>query len=251
MKTLGISDFKSLVTDCLNNPGLYEGKSIILWNCSGEKFGIAWRAIKESCIKYNKDNVEHQAWYEYSDFCFWTDDYSEIKAFCDRDDMYGYKNHGILFNTGGFCFDDLGHWLSFINSHINEKGCISKDFVLIACAYAKAFDINENAFSENCLIYDLQPSIEEWAEWARNYYSPNVINPIREFIETKNPSISFDYWQKIMDSIEHEMFDEEYESLKDFSENELESAIRSTIAFEVPNFPYKAFWDFIQTNTVA
>ncbi len=248
MTIIVIADFKSLVKDCLDNPGLFEGKSIILWNSSGETFGIAWRAIEESCVDYNKEKVEHQAWFTSSDSMFKTDDYTALKVCCQRKDMYGYKDHGIIFNTGFFWPNgELCNWLKFINSHINDKGKISKDFVLIACAYADAFDLDENAFNKNCVIYGLQPTVEEWAQWAGQYYSPDEINPIRGFIETHHPSISFDYWLKILDSIYREMIDNEFKTIKDFSQEELDGAIRSTIAFSVPDFPYNEFFEFIQS----
>ena len=102
MKTIGISDFKGLVNARLDDPNAYVGKTLVLWNAAYMNYGIAYRVIEECCVEHNNANTNHQVWFKYSDMTFLTDDNTNIHGFCERSEMYGYKDQGILFNTGCF-----------------------------------------------------------------------------------------------------------------------------------------------------
>lgn len=252
MEKIGIADFKALIKRSLADPGLFASKTIVLWNASYMQYGIAYRTIEQCCEEHNM-NSDQKVWFEYSDYAFKTDDIPNIKAYHD-----GLKTSGILFNTGCFMKTELDDWLKFVNTHENDKGCLSKDWVLIVCAQASSYDLDEKQFSDNCDIYDLQPSIEEWAEWAAQFYSPEVLNPIRAFIESRTPSVRFDDWQRIMQSLEKRMSPmpaddrmaellppaRKIEKLKQVSEKDFSLAVLGSI----PGFPYYTeLWDFVQS----
>lgn len=246
MKTIGITDFKALVNKCLENPGEFNGKTILLWNADYMQYGIAYRVVEQCCIEYNKKSSDRQVWHEYSDFTFKKDDITKVKVCCTRDDMYGFKNQGVLFNTGCFVQSDLNDWLTFINKHSNEKGQLSPDWVLIACAQADSYGLDERQFSTNCEIYNIQPSVEEWKKWVSEFNSQDVLAPIVAYIEEKKPSISFDQWQRIMDALDMRLSNKENESLKQIGESEFDRVLGGS----VPGFPSHELWDFIQSLQV-
>lgn len=238
MKRIGIADFAALVKKCLANPGLYTSRTIVLWNASYMQYGIAYRIVEQCCEEHNK-NTDRQVWFKYSDYTFKTDDISDIKAY-----HQGYKTSGILFNTGCFMKTELDDWLKLVNTHENDKGRLSSDWVLIACAQASSYGLNEEQFSDDCEIFDIQPSVEEWAEWAARYHRPEVLNPIRAFIESKAPSVSFDDWLRIMNRLEQELFARKTKTLKQVSEKDFSLAVLSSI----PGFPYyDELWTFVQS----
>lgn len=239
MKTIGIKELKTLVKKCLSAPGEFEGKTIVLWNADHLQYGIAYRVIEQCCVEYNQKNAHRQVWHKYSDFAFKTDDNTKIKVCCTRKDMYGFKDQGVLLNTGCFLKQDLNDWLTFINTHTNGKGKLSPDWVLIACAQADTYNLTENQFADNCVIYSIQPSFEEWSGWISQYNSPEVLNPIKAYIEVKNPDASFDYWQRILDALDGE----DAKPLKQMAEEEFSRVVQGSI----PGFPSKELWEFIQS----
>ena len=252
MKTIGIAEFKSLVKECLANPSSFAGKSIILWNEGYVQYGMPYRIIEECCVNHNMDHADDQVWFTYSDTTFKTDEISTLRVCCEREDMYGFKTHGILFNTG--CYypnDEVEAWLKFINTHKNNRGLLSNDWVLIASAHGDdnyKFGVNENQFSDNCDIYSLQPSLEEWAEWVAQYNSPEVLNTVRAFIEENSPAISFDHWQRIMEELDRELVYNDFNSLKQIPKEDLDHLLRSSYAFLNPDFPFEAFENFIESH---
>jgi hypothetical protein len=251
MKTIGIAEFKTLVKECLTNPGSFAGKSIVLWNEGHMQYGMPYRIIEECCVEHNKNHADDQVWFTYSDTTFKTDEISTLRALCERKDMYGFKTRGILFNTGCyFPADEADAWLEFINTHKNKKGLLSSDWVLIACAYHgyDKYSVIEDQFTDNCDIYSLQPSLEEWTEWVAQYNSPEVLNTVRAFIEENSPAISFDHWQRIMEELDRELGFNDFKSLKQIPKEDLDHLLRSSYAFLNPDFPFEAFENFIQSR---
>ena len=246
MKTIGIAEFGALVKKCLETPDSFVGKSIVLWDADYVHYCMAYRITEQCCVEHNKKYPDQQVWHTHSDWTFKTDNISKIKTVCDREDMYGYKTKGILFTC---CLNkkDLNAWLKFVNTHEKDNGHLSNDWVLIAYAQEGYGDLDENHFSDNCDIYSIQPSVDEWAGWVAEYNSQAVIEPIRAFIETKKTSICFDYWQKVMDELDREMYHNDLNVLKQFSKDDFEGVVRSVIGWIVPDFPYEDLWDFIQT----
>ena len=248
MRIIGISDFHALIEECLSNPGSFAGKSIILWKASYLEDSIAYRVIKQCCIEHNKKHFGQQVWFSRSDATFRNDDISDIKAICRIKGMYGYKSRGILFNTGVFGpKEQLNNWLKFINLHENDKGRLSNDWVLVACAQEGSYGLDESLFSDNCDIYSIQPTVDEWAHWVAQYNSQAVIKPILAFIESKQPSISFDTWQRVLHSLDKALKQKGAETLRQISEKDYDMAVRGSLGFTYPDFPFKELWDFIQS----
>lgn len=238
MVKIGIAEFEKLVKECLENPDYYASKTIVLWNAEGTPLSIAPRVIEQCCVDYNKKNSDRQVWYSWSDLNFNSDDITNIEVYCLRKDMYGSKTRGVLFNTGYCLPKELSEWLGFINSHENDKGRLSNAWVLIACAQGDLLDLNQNQFSNNCIIYSIEPTVAEWAEWAAQFYSLAVIDPIREFIEAKHPNVSFDKWMVIMNELELKL------SLKQIPE---QSFLRIVKGFLPKSTIPEDLWDFIQS----
>lgn len=240
MKTIGIKEFKALVYECLENPDAFAEKSIVLWKASSGDWGIAYRVIEQCCIEHNKKHLDKQVWFERSDYTFDTDEISKMRVCCDREDMYGFKTRGILFNGGPYLTSYQNDWLRFVNTRENKTGHLSKDWVLIACAYG----LDESLFSDTCEVYDIQPSLSEWAEWVAHFSSKKVFNPILAYIESNGPIISFDDWQKIMNVLNREVHYSHIESLRQMSEMDFNLAIGGAL----PNITSlsKELWDFIQ-----
>jgi len=248
MKTIGISDFKALVNECLENPSLFAGKTVVLWKARPGKDSMAYRVIKHCCIEYNRKNVTDQAWFSYSDMTFRTDEIADLRVFCDQQDMYGYKEHGILLNTG--CFypaDQFDAWLKFINTHENDRGRLSDRWVLIACAQEGSYVLEESLFGGNCDIYSLQPSLDEWSGWVARYNSQAVMGPVLAYIKEKRSDVSLDVWQIVLDELDGALFHNKVESLKQISEHDYDMAVRGSLGLSYPDFPYKELWDFIQS----
>lgn len=156
MKEIGILEFKEKVNERLNNPDLFADQTLVLWNANYAQNSIAYSAIMECCVEYNLAHADQQKWLTYSDETFTTDDYTNPQVFCFRKDMRGYKDSGILFNTGCFLLEEKQTWLKFVNTHQNTKGGISANWPLIVCAQANEKGITEEDFSDNCEICKLQ-----------------------------------------------------------------------------------------------
>lgn len=253
MKTIGIDDFKSLVKNCLENPASYADKTIVLWNADHMQYGIAYRIIEECCIEYNKKSTNNQVWYKYSDFTFKKDEITNIKVCPDiswvHTDMYGFKTRGILFNTGCFMNKELNEWLEFVNTRKNESGLLSNDWVLIACAHQADYNLKESDFSDNCAIYSIQPSVEEWANWVAKYNSAAVVIPIRAYIDEKNPSISLDIWNRVLNVLDDLVNSKESaRELKQISKKDYDLNMKGSLSFIYNDFPFEALWDFIQLH---
>ena len=221
MKTIGIADFKKLVMDRLANPRDYAGRSLVLWNTDCDKKSIGRSIIKQCCKMYNKENPNDQVWFKLSDFCFTMDDYTKQTCWheeyiwnenTNEYDMHTEMNRfGILFNTGCYMLSDKDNWLKFVNTHTNQKGGVFQDCAVIVCAHEDQSGSNdprwilkEEQFGNNCDIYSIQPTFDEWATWVAPDCHPEVFKVVRAFIEKNgigNEPYGFDYWQKIMDSL--------------------------------------------------
>ena len=221
MKTIGIADFKKLVMERLANPRNYAGRSLVLWNADYNKYGIAYRVIKQCCERYNEENPNDQVWFKWSDTTFNTDDYTKQTCMCEKyvrdensNEYYMHvdmKRMGILFNTG-CCISD--NWLKFVNTHTNSKGGVYQDCAVIVCAqadqltyfqYCSSKDskriLKEEQFGNNCDIYSIQPTIDEWAAWIAAYCQPEILKVVRAFIEKNgigDVPYGFEYWQRII-----------------------------------------------------
>ena len=222
MKTIGIADFKKLVMDRLVNPRDYAGRSLVLWNADYNKYGIAYRVIKQCCESYNNENPNDQVWFELSDMTFDSDDYTKQtcwhEEYVKNENGDGYHLHremkrcGILFNTGCYMLYDKEEWLKFVNTHTNQNGGIFQDCAVIICAQAdqgekdSKWRLKEEQFGNNCDIFSIQPTLDEWAAWVTPESHPEVLKVVRAFIEKngienkgyrKEPN-GFDFWQKLM-----------------------------------------------------
>lgn len=212
---------------------------MLLWHANSRDYGIAYRVIEECCIEFNQTTPDQQVWFKYSDLDFATVNYSDANPFCHLKEMYGYKSRGILFNNGNIApGDELKPWLRFVNRHENEKGKISKDWALIACVQKyEPFEINEEDFSDNCCVYKIQPTVEEWQQWTVTAHNEELINIVVAY--NKGKIENFDLWERIMTSIEHEDWEK---SVKEISKSDFFDAIEGS----VPGFPAEELWDFIQ-----
>lgn len=227
MKTIGIADFKKLVMDRLATPRDYVGKSLVLWNADYNDYGIAYRVIEQCCEIYNKQNPNDQVWFRVSDMTFDNDDYTKQTCMCEkyvRDEKTNeYHQHiemkecGILFNTGCYMLSDKEDWLKFVNTHTNRRGHVFQDCAVIVCAQADQlsyfpswgskdpFILKEEQFGDNCDIYSIQPTLDEWATWVASYCRPEVLKVVRAYIEKNgigDEPYGFEYWQRIMDALD-------------------------------------------------
>lgn len=126
------------------------------------------------------------------------------------------KRCGILFNTGCYMLPEKENWLKFVNTHTNQNGGVFQDCVVIVCAHADLSGTNdskwilkEEQFGNNCDIYSIQPTLEEWTTWVAPRYRPEILKVVRAYIEKngienkgiRNEPYGFDFWQKVMDSL--------------------------------------------------
>ena len=215
MKTIGIADFKKLVMERLANPRDYAGRSLVLWNADYNDYGIACRVIKQCCKIYNKENPNDQVWFRVSDMTFDNDDYTKQTCMCEkyvRDENSNefhmhveMKRMGVLFNTGCYMRFDQEDWFNFINIHTNSCGHVSQDCVVIVCAQANLFTFAEEQFGNNCDIYSIQPTLDEWAAWIAPYCHPEILKVVLAYIEKNgvgNDPQGFEYWQRIMKALD-------------------------------------------------
>jgi hypothetical protein len=211
MKTIGIADFKKLVMERLANPRDYAGRSLVLWNADYCEYGIARRVIKQCCKMYNNENPDDQVLFKLSNMSFASDDYT--KQTCLHTEM---ERCGILFNTGLYMPYDKENWLTFVNTHTNQKGGVHQDCAVIICAQADQlayiqswgpndnFILNEEQFGSNCDIYSIQPTYDEWVTWIDPDCHPEILRVVRAFIEkngAKHEPYGFDLWQRTIASL--------------------------------------------------
>lgn len=239
MKTIGIADFKKLVMERLENPSLFENKTLLLWHARYTQDSLAYQIIEDCCIQYNQLHPDNQVWFKYSDFLFAKDDNTKIEAFCDLKEMYGFKNHGILFNTGCYMKSQSEDWLSFINTHNNSVGHLSSQWVMIACVNDPTW--NEDSFGDNCILYLLQPSIDEWYDWFKTQYDAAVIDPVLAFMKKKGLSTVDFFWERLLGSLNRKMRHKGVNSLIQLSQGDFESAVRGSL----PDFPVEDLWAII------
>lgn len=242
MKTIGIADFEKLVMERLANPRSFAGKSLLLWNEQPLHDGsISYNVVRQCCIKHNIANPDKQVWVKYSDTNFYTDNITSIFTSCEEKNidginMYGNKKNGILYNSGCFGDRDRENWLKFINTHINSTGQLSEDWPLIACVRANFQNLTENLFAENCDIYDLKPTLEEWAQWLSKWcewgmYSPilcdcNLLSSVLKYIDNNGFTIGFYWWNCIITEVAILMAEYDCETVDQIPEGELESKIQ-------------------------
>lgn len=255
MKEIGIAEFEQLVMERLTNPRNFAGRSLVLWNADYMDYGMAYRVIEQCCERYNKENPNDQVWYKRSDM-FNNDDYTQPKTWHSRmvwDEKFKeyvpcneLKRFGILLNTGCYMLDDQDDWLKFINTHTNQNGGIFQDCAVIVCAQADGtgyfgptkpdYILKEEQFGENCDIYHIQPTVEEWAKWAEPFCDSEILKVVCAYIEKNGVIRDFDYWLRIMDALEELKRDEEYKdwSLWQIPEDEVRLNVGGTVGVGHP-----------------
>lgn len=225
MKTIGITDFESLVKDRLTKPGKFAGRSLVLWNADYQKYGIAQRVITQCCEAYNQENPNDQVWFKVSDVDYNEADYTKpetIQVKHVKDEKSGgyhlcpeKKRCGIFFITGDYVpltQEEQAVWLKLVNTHTNIRGKVSQDSALIVCAQAEDSNtyglpprpvvLKEQQFGVNCDVYCIQPTLDEWKEWAKSFSDTEILDLVYAYIQKKGVINGFDYWLRIMDALE-------------------------------------------------
>ena len=271
MKTIGIADFKKLVMERLANPRDYAGRSLVLWNADYNDYSIARRVIEQCCERYNKENPNEQVWFKMSDMTFDGDDYTQPKTWHNwyewdenvkkYEIRHELKICGILFNTGCYMLSEQENWLKFVNTHTNSNGGIHQDCAVIVCAQADQltyfpswgskdpFILKEEQFGDNCDIYSIQPTLDEWATWVAPYCDPEILKVVLAYIEKNgigDEPYGFEYWQRIMDALDILVNDEGCpinQIPKEFVETRLCGAVST-------QSPAPEFCDFIYEQDV-
>lgn len=267
MKTIGIADFKKLVMERLANPRDYAGRSLVLWNADYCKYGIAYRVIEQCCKMYNNENPNDQVWFKLSDMSFASNDYTKQtclhEEYIKNENGNGYHMHtemkrcGILFNTGCYMLYDKENWLTFVNTHTNQKGGVHQDCAVIICAQADQlayiqswgsndkFILKEEQFGSNCDIYSIQPTYDEWVTWIAPDCHPEILRVVRAFIEkngAKHEPYGFDLWQRTIDSLYNLVEDSDC-SLNQIPRGDVK--MKLTGSFGTNNQTVNEFIDFI------
>jgi len=241
MKTIGIADFEKLVMERLENPSLFENKTLVLWHQKYYTYNLPDRIIEDCCVQFNKLFPDYQAWYKHSDYTFEKDDYTEIEECCPMKDMYGFKKHGILFNLGGITLDYLiDDWLRFINTHTNSAGHLSPQWAMIACANNPKLDID--SFGDNCTLCRFQPSIDEWHDWLKPIYSADILDTIVDYMRAKGLSTDSYAWEVILEHLTEKTVDKEVGDLKQLTRRDFELALSS---HHCPPSLREDLWNFI------
>ena len=271
MKTIGIADFKKLVMERLANPRDYADRSLVLWNADYNKYGIAYRVIKQCCKIYNKENPNDQVWFKDSDMCFASDDYTKPtcmhEEYVKNENGEGYHLHveekrcGILFNTGCYMLFEKEDWMKLVNSHTNQMGGVYQDCAVIICAQADQlayipawgtndkFILKEEQFGKNCDIYSIQPTFDEWITWVTPDCHPEILKVVRAFIEkngVKHEPYGFDLWQRLIDSL-HNLVEESNCPLNQIPKEEVDLDLKGS--FGTKNQTVNEFIDFIYEPT--
>lgn len=239
MDTLGIADFEKLIMERLENPSLYENKSLLLWHAGYKKDSLTYRIITRCCVRFNRMFPDNQAWVKYSDFLFSTDDYTRIKALCSVKDMYGFKDHGILLNTGCYQPSMEKDWLTFINTHNNTVGHLSSHWSMIACVIDPKWE--EASFGDNCTLYHLQPRIDEWYEWLKPVYPSGLLNSITEYMRKKDMATDSQEWLRLLDWLYMMMDRNNIEELSQLSHDDYNLELGGGFPASFLN----DLWDFI------
>lgn len=271
MKTIGIADFKKLVMDRLVNPRDYAGRSLVLWNADYNKYGIAYRVIKQCCKIYNKENPNDQVWFKDSDMCFASDDYTKPtcmhEEYVKNENGEGYHLHveenrcGILFNTGCYMLYEKEDWLKFVNTHTNQNGGVFQDCAVIICAQAdqgekdSKWRLKEEQFGNNCDIFSIQPTLDEWAAWVAPGSHPEVLKVVRAFIEkngmgnkgVRNEPYGFDFWQRTINSL-HNLVKDSDCPLNQIPKRHVEIELKGS--FGTQNQTINEFIDFIYEQNI-
>lgn len=260
IKPIGIEDFTRLVKDRLENPEAYSGQTLILWNGSDEKDGVANQVIEQSCVEYNKSNPDAQVWVRYSSGTFHKDNYSHYS----QDWTCGNKTCRIIFNVGSFWKDrtpSFEDWLRFVTTHKNNCGQIPDDCSLIACVPADWNILRADQFPENCDIYSLQPSVEEWAQWAAPYFKKSkVFQPVLSFLTKKGnvtdfvihkhtrKQTDFLYMGRLIENLDKRLEATNLQSIKELPKIVIEEEVNHAIGWRNNGFPIEEFWEFIQNG---
>ncbi len=270
MKEIRILEFEQLVMARLTSPRDYAGRSLVLWNADYMDYGIAYRVIEQCCERYNKENPNDQVWFKRSDMTFYKDDYTQPQTWHERmvwdEDFKEYvpcnelKRCGILFNTGCYFSDDQqDEWLRFVNTHTNKSGGVFQDCAVIVCAQAGGmsyfgpsnpkYNLKEEQFGENCDIYHIQPTIEEWAKWAEQFYGSEIIKVVRAYIEKNGVGVirGFDYWMRVMMKLVSILEEHNVCSLSQIPESEVSSEIGAWVTVEHPDF-CKFIYSILEDN---
>ena len=275
MKEIGILEFEQLVMARLTSPRDYARRSLVLWNADYMDYGIAYRVIKQCCERYNKENPNDHVWFKRSDMTFYKDDYTQPKTSCvDRGKhwnrflnkyVYGerveLKRCGIIFNTGCYRLELQCDWLKFVNTHTNQNGGVFQDCAVIVCAQAGGmsyfgpsnpkYNLKEEQFGEYCDIYHIQPTIEEWAKWAEQFYGSEIIKVVRAYIEKNGVGVirGFDYWMRVMVELVSILEKHKVRSLRQIPASEVSSEIGCCgwITVEHPDF-CKFIYSFLEDN---
>ena len=267
MKTIGIADLTQLVMDRLANPGDYAGRSLVLWNVDYSQYGIAYRVIEQCCELHNNENSNDQVWFRHSDMMFVDDDYTQKTCMYSEyvwdENANEYNQHveikrcGILFNTGCYMLSEQEDWLKLVNTHTNAKGGVVQDCAVIVCAQADQLAyipfgsndpqwiLTEEQFGDNCDIYSIQPTLDEWASWVAPYCHPEVLNVVLAYIEKNgigNVPYGFEYWQRIMSKLNNLVEDNEGCPLIQIPKRDVETAVKGLVGTKSPA---PEFCDFI------
>lgn len=220
MERIGIAQLKSLVAERVANPLAFEGKTLVLWNGHYTQEYIIYHIIRDCCIEFNKSHSEEDArWHRYSDMTFRDDDNTKIEEYRVLDRV-GCARQGILFNTGCCLRNEVEEWLKFINTHINRKGKLSRNWALIACAHATDYGFTTDSFGSNCEIVEFMPTVEEFEA----HYAPKlpkaVFEPAMAYIKKNGFTMHPYYWVRVMNEHKMELLEEEHTSLQELSEED-------------------------------
>lgn len=259
MKIIGIEDFKKLVMERIANRRDYTGRSLVLWNADYNNYGIAYQVIKQCCIEYDKENPNLQLWFRRSDMMFKDENYTESNVMSEPYEEFGckYKRMGILLNTGCYLPKDQEDWFKFVNTHTNKYGHIFKDCVVIVCAQADQLTyfsslkdpkmvLKEEQFGNNCDIYSIQPTLDEWVTWVTPYCHPEILKVVRAYLEKNgiaNEPYGFEYWQRVMNSLNN-LVKESDCPINQIPKEDIEMKIMGAVSTESPapefcNFIYE------------
>ena len=275
MKTIGIADFKKLVMERLANPRDYAGRSLVLWNADYNKYGIARRVIEQCCEKYNKENPNDQVWFKLSDApTFDTDDYTKQTCMCrkyvrnEKTNEYNLhteiKRCGIIFNTGSYyTLYEQEDWLKFVNAHTNSNGGIHQDCTMIVCAQADQLSyipygdskdskriLKEEQFGNNCDIYSIQPTLDEWAAWIAPYCQPEISQVVCAFIKKNgigDVPYGFEYWQRIIQNLRN-LVENQGCPLNQIPKSYVETMVKGVVSTKSP---VPEFCDFIYEQDMS
>lgn len=256
MITIGILEFKELINACLINPEKYAGKSIILWNGHTSPESIENQIIEECCVNYNQTHLDNQVWYkEILDMIQIPYEITTSKVFCDREDMYGSKDRGILLlarpdtvSLQKLSNEEISQWLKFINSHEYQGKTLSSEWTIFACAHENDYGFTEDMFSKDCVLYEFKPSVDEWAEWMKDKCDEKDLKPLVAFIKEKKSTLDLYYWNIALSVLETELIDKDYEVLSQLSYDDFEGCLRFRLPIGVKgSFPYNQLWEFVQS----